>query len=174
MGMKTTYTEEMANEICDWLSEGKPLAQFCAQKGKPSYRTVYDWLDAFPDFSARYARARETGFDIIADDCLSIADEMPPTTEKGGTDSGFVAWQRNRIYTRERLLRAWSPKKYGDAKQIEVSGPNGGPIQTQTTVLDPAAMDPDARDALRYALTAAARASQSDDRPFEDDDEDSE
>lgn len=173
MGRKSLYTDELAKEICKWIADGKTLADFCRQAGKPSYRTVKDWVQENEEFSALYARARDIGHDVIAEECLEISDEKPPVDSNGRIDPGYVAWQKNKIWTRTQLLAKWNPKKYGDAKrELEVSGPNGGPIQT--AVIDPSTMNPDARDALRYALTAAARASQSDDKPFEDDDEDSE
>lgn len=174
MAQKSLYTQKMADDICDWLSQGKTLTEFCRITKGVSFSSVYRWLDEHPDFAANYARARDTGHDVIAEDCLAIADQMPPPDANGRMDSGFVAWQKNRIWTRERLLKAWNPKKYGDAKQIEVSGPNGGPIKTQATVVDPATMDEAARDALRYALTAVSQTVSTNDQPFEDDEDEGE
>jgi hypothetical protein len=33
-----------------------------------------------------------------------------------------------------KLLAKWSPKKWGDKVQTEISGPNGGAIQAAITV----------------------------------------
>lgn len=74
------------------------------------------------DFAQRIARAREVGHDIISEDCLNIADEPPPSDATGKTDSGYVAWQKNRIWTRTQLLAKWNPKKYGDRSAVEHSG----------------------------------------------------
>ena len=169
MGRKSTYTPEVAKEICEWLSDGKTLADFCRQDGKPAYRTVRDWLDAHEEFAASYARARDLGFDIIAEECMVIADEQPPTTANGATDAGYVSWQKNRIWTRTQLLGKWNPKKYGEARQIEITGKDGGPIQTQSVVIDPASLDEEAREALLYAMAAVDQAETGADQPFEDD-----
>ena len=171
MGRKSTYTPEMAREICEWLSDGKTLADFCRQNGKPAYRTVRDWLDAHEDFAASYARARDLGHDIIAEGILEIVDERPPPTAHGATDAGYVSWQKSRAWTRMQLLAKWNPKKYGDSRHVELTGKDGGPIETKTTVLDPKTMDEDAREALRYALKAAVRVTSTDDQPYQDEDD---
>lgn len=133
MGRHTAYTPELADEICERLSAGEPLAVICRDEHMPARATVYLWSDADPAFAGRIARAREDGHDAIADGCFAIVDEAPPTTATGGTDSGYVAWQKNRVWTRLQLLAKWNPKKYGDKQSHEITGANGGPLQ----VLDP-------------------------------------
>lgn len=88
----------------------------------PCWRTVYDWINSNPDFAARIAQARETGYDAIAEEAMAIADEPPPSTQFGTTDGGAVQHAKLRIETRLKLLAKWSPKKYGDKQQIEHSG----------------------------------------------------
>lgn len=116
---------KMVAEICEWLSQGKTLAAFCRQEGKVGVTTVYDWMAEDEAIAENIARARDTGHDVMADDCVRIADEMPPTDENGRTDSGFVAWQKNRIWTRTQLLAKWNPKKYGDKVDVKHSGSVG-------------------------------------------------
>ena len=41
---------------------------------------------------------------------------------------------------------------------VELTGKDGGPIQTASIVIDSRALSPDAREALRYALLAAKEA----------------
>lgn len=116
--------QNKADEIIDWISAGKTLREWCRQAGNPSFRTVYDWLDKDDDFASRFAHARDTGHDVIAQECFEIADEQPPTIE-GRTDAGYVAWQKNRIWTRTQLLAKWNPKKYGDKIDLKHSGSVG-------------------------------------------------
>lgn len=115
--------EDHMTKICDWLSDGKTLRDYCRQKGTPSFQIVYEWLEKDRVFSERFARSRETGHDVIAQECLQIADERPPVDDKGKTDSGYVSWQKNRIWTRTQLLSKWSPKKYGDQTGGEDKAP---------------------------------------------------
>jgi len=130
MGRHSTYTEEIADEICDRLAEGETLRQICRDERMPAWRTVYDWKEANPEFAARFARAREIGFDAIAEDSLSLLEEKP---ERTGTqfgdkvDPGYVAWQKNRAEQRLKLLAKWSPKKYGD--KVALTDGDGKPLQ---------------------------------------------
>lgn len=125
MGASSTYNIETANKICERLSVGEPLAVICRDIGV-GYRTVYDWMDVFPEFAANIARARESGYDHIAEDCLAIADDGANdkiTDEKGytRTDAEVVQRAKLRVETRLKLLAKWS-KKYADKSQLEVSG----------------------------------------------------
>lgn len=119
-----TVPQQKADEILAWIADGKPLREFCRIDGNPAFRTVYDWLAKDQEFSARFAQARESGEDQIAQECLAIADEEPMcTTEipgKHGTitrtcvDNGAIQRNRLRVDTRLKLLAKWNPKKYGD------------------------------------------------------------
>ena len=128
-GRQSKFTEELADEIVERVSAGEPLAQICRDAHMPCLRAVYDWMDAHPDFAARIARARRSGHDVIAVDALRIADEQPPVTQNGSSDSGFVAWQKNRVWTRLQLLAKWDPKRYGD--KLELSGDAENPVAIQ-------------------------------------------
>jgi hypothetical protein len=107
--------EHHATDLVAWLSNGKPLREWCRQEGKPEWRTVYDWMDKDENFSARIARAREDGHDVIADQCVTLADTQP-------VDQVEVAWRRLQVETRLKLLAKWNPKKYGDRQQLEHGG----------------------------------------------------
>lgn len=131
--------EDFYPEILDWIASGKPLREFCRQDSKPSYGTVYDWMERDKDFASRFARAREIGEDVIAQECLEIADDgsndWMERSGKGEESEGWVAngehiqRSRLRVDTRLKLLAKWNPKKYGEKIQQEHSGADGGPIQ---------------------------------------------
>lgn len=138
------FTDELANEICEWISEGKTLRAFCRQEGKPGYNTVYRWIDANPTFvDAEGAEhgfrdametARQVGADAIADETLEIIDTQPEfaSSEKGShRDGAHVAWMKNRVWHRMQLLAKWHPKRYGEKVTQEVTGKGGGPIETR-------------------------------------------
>ncbi len=107
--------EHHAADLIAWLSNGKPLREWCRQPGNPEWRTVYHWMDKDEDFVARIARAREDGHDVIADQCVTLADTQP-------LDQVEVAWRRLQVETRLKLLAKWNPKKYGDRQQLEHGG----------------------------------------------------
>lgn len=105
-------------KICEWISEGKTLRDYCRQPNTPSFHTVYAWQENDPEFARRFARARDVGHDLIAEDCLEIIDTPAELagSEEGGfrRDSAHVTWLRNRAEYRLKLLAKWNPKKYGD------------------------------------------------------------
>lgn len=107
--------QELLQDLIAWISDGKPLREWCRQPGKPHFTTVYDWLEADESMNLRFARAREDGHDIIADKCIELADTVPG-------DQTEVAWRRLQIETRLKLLAKWNPKKYGDRVDLGHEG----------------------------------------------------
>ena len=117
--------QDIAYELCLWISEGKTLRDFCRQEGMPAFRTVYDWMEKDPEFAARIAHARELGHDAIAEETLEIIDTFPmeAVSDSGSRlDSGHVAWLKNRVEQRMKLLAKWNPKKYGDKVGVQHEG----------------------------------------------------
>lgn len=131
---------EVFSAICARLSKGEPLAVICRDEGMPAVRTVNDWAQSKPEFGAMFARARDDGFDAIAADAFVIQDQEPertPTEHGEKVDAGYVAWQKNRVETRLKLLAKWDPRRYGD--KLAVGGAADlPPVRTESTVtLDP-------------------------------------
>ena len=138
-GVKTTYTKEIADSICEQLSVGVPLREICRQDGYPKWRTVYDWLAKDEEFATRFAHARDVGHEALAQECLDIADNAENDWMLRENKDGSESWQLNgehvqrsklRIETRLKLLAKWNPKKYGD--KVTHSGDAENPIITKT------------------------------------------
>lgn len=146
-GRPSKFTDELFQQICERIADGEPLRQICRDEGMPSYRAVYDWIDADTrllekdetkgkalNLSSRFARAREDGHDAIAEETLRIADDASNDwMEKFDKEGNNAGWQLNgehvqrsklRIETRLKLLAKWNPKKYGE--KVEVSGAGEG------------------------------------------------
>jgi len=134
--------EDYLPEIHAWIESGKTLRSYCRQDGKPSYGTVYDWLEEDAAQNSRFAHARDIGEAQLFQECLEIADNTQPgniVTEKpDGTvevkTADMIEHRKLRIETRLKLLAKWNPKKYGDFVRNEISGPDGAPIQAAITV----------------------------------------
>ena len=145
------YSLQICDTICERLSSGESLRSICESKSMPSITTVMRWL-ADEDKSAfreQYVRAREMQADRMAEDILSIADEMCTTVraDKHGSrdedgvgntevifDATAVARNRLRVDARKWLASKMAPKKYGDKIEAIHSGPGGGAIAIQSTV----------------------------------------
>lgn len=136
-------------EICVQIAEGTPLREICRQEGMPKWRTVYDWINADPEFAARMERARVLGYDAIAEDTLDIADDGSNDWMIRHGKDGEKEWVLNgehvqrsklRIDTRLKLLAKWHPKKYGEKLTAEHVGADGGAIQferIERVIVDP-------------------------------------
>jgi hypothetical protein len=139
--MKSKYTSALADDICRWIASGETLYEWC-RNHDISHQNVYNWLEAHADFAASYARAREIGQDVIAEQTLHIANTpILGQTEKINADGGveitkadMLGHRKLQIETRLKLLAKWNPKKYGD--KVELNGPNGGPIQILAATTD--------------------------------------
>lgn len=103
---------QRAARLIEHLSEGRTLADWCRAEGVGA-RTVYDWLAKDDQFAADYARAREAGGHLIADDLLRIADSA--------TDED-VQSARLQVDVRKWLLARWLPRSYGERQQVEHGG----------------------------------------------------
>ena len=112
MGNPTTYTPELADEIVEWVSAGKPLMAYCRQPGKPGQSTVHDWRKAHADFGARYLEAKDAGYDEIAARTRMTA--RGKSEEDGGDSTGDVQRDKLIIDTDLKLLAKWDPRRYGD------------------------------------------------------------
>ena len=120
MGRPSSYTDEIAESICERLSQGEPLARICSDEAMPSYSTVRKWEAEDETFSALSTRAKRDGTHFLADDSLTIADEDLPSDAELARIA--VAHRKLRIDTRLRLIGKWNAKEYGDKQQVEHSG----------------------------------------------------
>lgn len=130
MGRHSTYTPEIDEEIINRISNGEPLRVICRDEHMPAWRTVYDWLDSDQEFSARFARARDLGFDAIAQQALEIADtpmlgfrtEIGDDGKTKTVEEDMLGHRKLQIETRLKLLAKWSPKRYGDKIDLNHGG----------------------------------------------------
>ena len=135
-GSGLKYTAEQADLLCAALESGKTLSEHCREVGI-SRNTVYLWRDAFPEFAVRLARARDIGEEVIAEECLSIANTPLTGTVETEKPDGSVERRREdmlghrklQIETRLKLLKIWNPKKYGD--RITHAGDPDAPVALQ-------------------------------------------
>ena len=143
IGRPSSYDPVVAEKICELLSEGVPLREICRMEGMPPWRNIYFWMARDEDLSAHIARAREMGYDNIAEECLDIADNSTndwmdrefrnahgKIEVERVADTEHIQRSKLRIETRLKLLAKWKPEKYGD-KTIIAGDPNGAPIKTE-------------------------------------------
>jgi hypothetical protein len=141
VGRPSSFSQKTADEICERMADGETLREICRDEEIPDRSTVMRWLAANEQFRDQYARARELLLEHWADETVEIADDgtndwVLRQKKDGSTDYEFdgehVQRSRLRVDTRKWMLSKLAPKKYGDNAKVEVSGPDGGPIQTVT------------------------------------------
>lgn len=129
MGRPSSYTEDIAETICERLANGESLVKICKDENIPSQPTIYSWLDKFPDFLKRYTRARRDQAEFLANEIIEIADEKPvrqfPSPDGGmdeGVDAAGVQRNKLRVDARKWYAAKVLPEKYGDKLDLNVSG----------------------------------------------------
>jgi len=114
----------MGNLICDKLTEGMSVRKLCKMDGFPNPSTIYVWIDRFPEFAERYARARETATEDMLEDILEIADDPTIDTQE----------KRVRIDTRKWAMGKLKPKKYGEKTTHEVGNKEGETLKVDNSI----------------------------------------
>lgn len=121
-GRPSLYTPEVVEEICRRLADGEPLTRICEDDHLPVESTIRKWaLEDREGFFAEYTRARQLQAQHMFDETVDISD----------VGTGDVGRDRLRVDTRKWWLSKVVPKLYGDRVAHEVSGPDGGPIETK-------------------------------------------
>jgi hypothetical protein len=141
-GRPSKYTPELVAEICERLSAGEPLRQICRDDRMPHWTRMYDWMAQDADLSLRVARAREAGYDALAEEALEIADTPRVGAKKvfssgagEGEDSmtvtedDMLGHRKLQIETRLKLLACWNPSKYGN--KVAVGGDPKNPLKVE-------------------------------------------
>ena len=118
VGRPTEYNQEIAEKICEQLSNGMSLRAICTASGTPARCTVYRWLNENADFQDQYARARDKQADYFAEEIIEIADSVE-------AESASVAKAKLQIDARKWAASKIAPKKYGDKSEIDVKSSDG-------------------------------------------------
>ena len=111
MARPSSYTQKIADEICERLANGESLRKICLTPDMPDKATVFRWLANDPKFRDQYAHARETQADVLADEIIDIADGKRAEYEGGEAD---VQRDRLAMDARKWVAAKLKPKVYGD------------------------------------------------------------
>jgi transposase-like protein len=131
------FDEQKAEQITSRLCSGEPLSQIARDLGI-GRTTIHDWRAINPAFAEQFARAKDAGYDALADECLTIADtqEVGEIVKDGPdgvtvTREDMLGHRRLRIESRLKLLAKWDPKRYGDRINVDAD------LRIAVTVNDP-------------------------------------
>lgn len=125
MAKPSKRSDAVIEKIINYLSQGVPLTQICEPEDMPATRTVYDWMEQDQQLSASIARAREIGFDAIAEEALRIADTPVEGKRIKRSEDGteeviedMLGHRKLQVETRLKLLAKWDPKRYGELVKV--------------------------------------------------------
>lgn len=129
LGRPSEYSQQAADELCEYLAQGKSLISYCKLPSTPGFTTVMRWLAEREEFRDQYARAREAQADYYAEEVVEIASTVLPAIKRTESRSGkrkHVEEVHGDAVERSRLMmdaRKWyagklAPKKYGEKLDV--------------------------------------------------------
>ncbi len=130
VGRPSKYTQEIADELCSELAQGKSLRTVCKSPDMPSTVAVFSWFRTNEEFLNQYTRAKEESADALSDEMIDIADDANndymENIGKDGQSEGYklngdhVRRSHLRIETRKWLASKLKPKRYGNNVSVAV------------------------------------------------------
>jgi hypothetical protein len=112
----SAWSEDLGAAICELVADGLSVRGACEKLGVP--RSTLRLWEKKPEFGAALASARRHGWEVWADEILTIGDAIA-----GCEDNAQVQAARIRIDSRKWLLSKLKPDQYGD--RVELLGRDG-------------------------------------------------
>lgn len=127
-GRPSDYTIEKGDLICERIATHDcGLPRLCKMyNDMPDEKTVQRWRYQFPEFRLKYAQAKMSQADLLAEQCLQISDDSTP--ENVGVD-------RLRVDARKWLASKLLPKQYGDKLLLEQKNEENEQLKEELKVL---------------------------------------
>lgn len=122
------FTDEIMEKIYDLIVTGHSMREISTMKGMPHITAFYREMRDNEEFRTIIAHAREMQQEHEADYMIELADSATPE------DFNVKKLQ---IWARQWRAGKLAPKKYGDKTTQEITGPNGGPLQSTTLAITP-------------------------------------
>jgi len=103
-GRPTKFNDQLAGKILGRIAVGESVRSICADPAMPSADTIYRWIGEKPEFSERYARAKEDSADSLIEAMFGAAYDEETDVQR----------LKLRVDTTKWYLSKIKPKKYGD------------------------------------------------------------
>lgn len=141
-----TAFPEWFGEVCKRLADGRTLRDVCRDPDMPDQTTVNDLTRSNERAALAYARARSDMADAMFEEMFDIAEDgsndwMERRRKDGSVEEvpnhEHIARSKLRIDMRKWALAKIAPAKYAEVSRTELTGKDGGAIQTETTTRDP-------------------------------------
>jgi DNA-binding CsgD family transcriptional regulator len=157
-GRPSTYDPKLGERIFELMAEGYSLTEACDELGL-ARGTVHGWKRNNEEFATLLADAR----DALAEFAFSEAYAIPRKLLKLYEDNPDLKLDPARVSLAKLTtdsLRWYSerlaPKTFADkTRKVEISGPNGAPIQLAAVTISAESLSDEQREILRLALSRA-------------------
>lgn len=142
-GAPSVYSEDLADLICNEIALGKSLVTICNET-PVDYTSVCEWLqdERKTTFAKKYAQARESQAEYLADEIVRISDESgletryDPVLGRIVVDGEAIQRAKLRVDTRKWVASKLKPKKYGDG--LTLRGDKENPLFDLASQMDAA------------------------------------
>ncbi|CAM5999261.1 unnamed protein product [Sphagnum balticum] len=130
IGRPTGYSDELADEICARLAEGRSMNSVCSDEDMPNKSIVYRWLMKYEHFRDKYTATlpyRTTAFAEMMLEQAFHERETEQVTIKENEKGIFrdtkmldnVSRSQLMVNTLQWTLARMAPDKYGDKSEIK-------------------------------------------------------
>ena len=116
-GRPTKYTDELAAEILDRISQGELITSIVADKHTPSWPTVWDWMQHNQAFANAYKRARKGQAPLMIE---SGAQGLRDCDDARGNAPVLKADKLAQYY--RFMAQSYDPEQFGDRSNVVHSG----------------------------------------------------
>lgn len=134
-GRPSTYTEETAQKICDFIEHGYSEAEISKMPGMPGESTMRQWKNAHPEFTALSAHARAKSAALYRARALKLAEDLSDNASMAlrgellvGDDAcyelpkTYVESKKILIQELNREAALRDDANFGDRKRVDLSG----------------------------------------------------
>lgn len=123
-GRPTSYTPELADRLCELISQGNSLNKICKSDEFPCIATIFNWLGSNDVFLDKYTRAKEQSSEAMNEELMLLGDEAirlaQTVNEKAST--AVVQAVKLKADNMKWMMSKMKPKKYGDKVDMTSGG----------------------------------------------------
>lgn len=132
----STYTEELADEICEAVSTSPKMLEDLCEENKhwPYAKTIYKWRLKYPDFGQKYAIAKQEQIEPLVSTILNKArdksqDFYIDSEGKSQANTPHLGRLRLEIDAIKWFASKLAPKLYGDRSETNHGVTEGSLMQ---------------------------------------------
>lgn len=138
--IRVPYTDEMADRICRYVGTHTESTRKILEKHDdvPGITLVNQWRFDHESFAIKYAEAKRKQADLLAEEVVELADNIPSHEDKDGItriDTGIMMQRRLAVDARRWIASKLIPKVYGSTKELHEERGKNAQLQRELAEL---------------------------------------